>query len=226
MFQDRADAGRQLASRLQHLKDKDPVVLALPRGGVPVGFEIARALSAPMDLVLVRKIGAPWQPELAVAAVVDGEEPQTVKNMDVMLALGLTDEFVEEEAKRQLQEIERRRQIYLGGRERVALKGRTGILVDDGIATGATTRAALKAVRRAAPARLVLAVAVAPPETLETLRQEADEVVCLSAPAYFGAISVFYSDFHQVGDEEVVDLLSRAAKFAGHKISEVSSPTS
>jgi predicted phosphoribosyltransferase len=213
MFQDRADAGRQLASRLLHLKDKDPVVLALPRGGVPVGFEIAGALGAPMDLVLVRKIGAPWQPELAVAAVVDGEEPQTVTNLDVMLALGLTDDFVEEQAKRQLKEIERRRQIYLGGRARVDLKGRTAILVDDGIATGATTRAALKAVHRAAPARLVLAVAVAPPETLDLLRQEADEILCLSPQAFFGGISSFYADFHQVGDEEVVDLLNRAADF-------------
>jgi predicted phosphoribosyltransferase len=219
MFQDRADAGRQLASQLLHLKDKHPVVLALPRGGVPVGFEIASALGAPMDLVLVRKIGAPWQPELAVAAVVDGEEPQTVKNLDVMLAMGLTDDFVEEEAKLQLKEIERRRRIYLGGRERVDVKGRTAILVDDGIATGATARAALKAVRQAGPAQLVLAVAVAPPETLDMLRQETDEIICLSAPAYFGAISVFYSDFQQVGDEEVADLLSRAAKFAGRKIS-------
>jgi putative phosphoribosyl transferase len=219
MFQDRADAGRQLATRLLHLRDKHPVVLALPRGGVPVGFEIASALGAPMDLVLVRKIGVPRQPELAVAAVVDGEEPQTVKNLDVMLAIGLTDAFVEEEAKQQLKEIERRRRIYLGGRERVDVKGRTAILVDDGIATGATAGAALKAVRRAAPAQLVLAVAVGPPETLETLRQEADEIVCLSAPAYFGAISMFYSNFHQVGDEEVVDFLSRAAKFAERKIS-------
>jgi predicted phosphoribosyltransferase len=203
MFQDRADAGRQLASQLLHLKDKHPVVLALPRGGVPVGVEIAKALGAPLDLVLVRKIGAPWQPELAVAAVVDGEEPQTVRNLDVMLAMGLTDDFVEEEAKQQLKEIERRRQIYLGGRARVDVKGRTAILVDDGIAT----------VHRAGPARLVLAVAVAPPETLDILRQEADEIVCLSPQAFFGGISTFYADFHQVGDEEVVDLLNRAADF-------------
>jgi putative phosphoribosyl transferase len=222
MFQDRADAGRQLATRLLHLKDKHPVVLALPRGGVPVGFEIASALGAPMDLVLVRKIGAPWQPELAIAAVVDGGEPQIVKNLDVMLAMGLTDDFVEEEAKLQLKEIERRRQIYLGDRARADLKGRTVILVDDGIATGATARAALKAVRRAGPGRLVLAVAVAPPDTIEKLREEADEIVCLSAEAYFGGISMFYADFHQVGDEEVVDLLNRAADFVEE---EVASPT-
>jgi putative phosphoribosyl transferase len=222
MFQDRADAGRQLATRLLHLKDKHPVVLALPRGGVPVGFEIASALGAPMDLVLVRKIGAPWQPELAIAAVVDGGEPQIVKNLDVMLAMGLTDDFVEEEATLQLKEIERRRQIYLGDRARADLKGRTVILVDDGIATGATARAALKAVRRAGPGRLVLAVAVAPPDTIEKLREEADEIVCLSAEAYFGGISMFYADFHQVGDEEVVDLLNRAADFVEE---EVASPT-
>ena len=213
MFQDRADAGRQLASQLLHLKDKHPVVLALPRGGVPVGFEIAKALGAPLDLVLVRKIGAPWQPELAVAAVVDGDEPQTVRNLDVMLAMGLTDDFVDEEAKQKLKEIERRRRIYIGGRARIDVKGRTAILVDDGIATGATARAALKSVRRAGPGRLVLAVAVAPPETLDILRQEADEIVCLSPQAYFGGISMFYADFHQVGDEEVVDLLNRATDF-------------
>ncbi len=211
MFQDRSDAGRQLAAKLLHLKDKQPVVLALPRGGVPVGFEIAKALAAPLDLVLVRKIGAPWQPELAVAAVVDGEEPQTVENPDVMQALGLSEDFIKEEAARQLKEIERRRQMYLGDRARIEVKGRTAILVDDGIATGATTRAALKAVRRAGPARLVLAVAVAPPDTVELLRPEADEVVCLDTPHYFGAISLFYADFHQVSDDEVVELLDRAA---------------
>jgi predicted phosphoribosyltransferase len=219
MFENRADAGRQLSSRLLHLRDKHPVVLALPRGGVPVGFEIARALGAPMDLVMVRKIGAPWQPELAVAAVVDGEEPEIVKNLDVMQLLGLTEDFIKDEAARQLIEIERRRKIYLGGRVRVDLKKRTVVLVDDGIATGATTRAALKAVRQAGPERLVLAVAVAPSDTIEILREEADEIVCLSTPSYFGGISMFYADFHQVGDEEVVDLLNRAAEFVKEEAS-------
>ena len=212
LFQDRADAGRQLASRLLHLKDRRPVVLALPRGGVPVGFEVAKALGAPMDLVLVRKIGVPWQPELAAAAVVDGDDPQIVENRDVMTALDLTEEFIKEEAARQLGEIERRRQVYLGSRARVDLKGRTAILVDDGVATGATTRAALKAVRRAAPERLVLAVAVAPPDTIEVLHEDADEIVCLATPAAFGGISMFYADFHQVGDDEVIDLLNRAGE--------------
>jgi predicted phosphoribosyltransferase len=213
MFQDRADAGRQLASRLLHLKGKRPVVLALPRGGVPVGFEIASVLRAPMDLIMVRKIGVPWQPELAAAAVVDGEESQIVENTDVMELLGLTEDFIRDETARQLKEIERRRRIYLGERARVGLKGRTAILVDDGIATGVTARAALKAVRRAGPEGLVLAVAVAPPDTIEMLREEVDEIICLSTPEYFGGISMFYADFHQVGDEEVVDLLNRAAEF-------------
>ncbi len=213
MFQDRADAGRQLASRLLYLKGKRSAVLALPRGGVPVGFEIASVLRAPMDLVMVRKIGVPWQPELAAAAVVDGEESQIVENTDVMELLGLTEDFIRDEAARQLKEIERRRRIYLGERARVDLKGRTAILVDDGIATGVTARAALKAVRRAGPEGLVLAVAVAPPDTIEMLREEVDEIICLSTPEYFEGISMFYADFHQVGDEEVVDLLNRAAEF-------------
>lgn len=213
LFQNRADAGRQLASQLLHLKDKKPVVLALPRGGVPVGFEITKALMAPIDLVLVRKIGVPWQPELAAAAVVDGDNPQVVENRDVMTALDLTEDFIKEEAAKQLEEIERRREAYLGSRARFDLKGRTAILVDDGIATGATTRAALKAVRRAGPARLVLAVAVAPPDTIEMLRAETDEIVCLATPSLFGGISMFYEDFHQLGDDEVIDLLNRAAAF-------------
>jgi predicted phosphoribosyltransferase len=215
LFQDRADAGRQLAARLTHLKDQHPVVLALPRGGVSVGIEIARALGAPMDLILVRKIGVPWQPELAAAAVVDGDTPQIVENEDVMSALGLGEDFIQEGAARQLEEIERRRRVYLGGRARIDLRGRTAILVDDGIATGATTRAALKAVRRAAPARLVLAVAVAPPDAIAALRPEADEVVCIATPRDFGAISVFYADFHQLDDDEVVTLLEEAAGLAG-----------
>lgn len=213
MFRDRTDAGRQLSSRLLHLKDQHPVVLALPRGGVPVGFEIAKALEAPMDLVLVRKIGVPWQPELAAAAVVDGDQPQIVENPEVMQAVGLTEDFIKEEAERQLEEIERRRRLYLGGRSRVDLKDRTAILVDDGIATGATTRAALKGTRRVGPKRLVLAVALAPPDTLESLRGQTDEVICIETPSYFGGISMFYEDFHQVSDDEVIDLLNRAAAF-------------
>lgn len=210
LFADRSDAGRQLSSRLMHLKVQAPVVLALPRGGVPVAFEVARALAAPLDLVMVRKIGVPWQPELAAAAVVDGDEPQIVQNPDVIGMVGLSGDVVQEEARHELKEIERRRRLYLGGRARVPIKGRTAILVDDGIATGATAHAALKGARKAGAEHIVLAVPVAPPSTVAALHRDADEVICLSQPAHFGGISQFYADFHQVDDDEVIDLLKRA----------------
>ncbi|GHD44716.1 phosphoribosyltransferase [Thalassobaculum fulvum] len=210
IFADRFDAGRRLAEALQHLADRDPVVLALVRGGLPVAFEVAKALAAPLDVVLVRKIGAPSQPELAVGAVVDGAQPEIVSNPEIMAMLGLSQSYVEAEAKRQLAEIDRRRAAYLRGRPPVEVHGRTAIVVDDGIATGATTRAALHAVRRRQPSRLVLAVPVAPPDTLERLAADADEIVCLDRPEPFGAVGYFYNDFTQVSDREVVDLLDRA----------------
>jgi putative phosphoribosyl transferase len=210
MFRDRTDAGRRLAAELVRFKGEDPVVLALPRGGVPVGFEIARALGAPMDLVMVRKIGAPMQPELAVGAVVDGTRPETVVNPDVVDALGIPVSYIEQEGARQLAEIERRRGLYLAGRDRIDVAGRTAIVVDDGIATGATVEAALRATRRAGPRRLVLAAPVAPPDTLQRLRPEVDEIVCLATPRFFGAISVYYDDFRQLSDGDVIDLLRRA----------------
>jgi predicted phosphoribosyltransferase len=211
VFRDREQAGERLAEALGRFKGSDPVVLALPRGGVPVAFEIARSLEAPLDLVLVRKIGAPFQPELAVAAVVDGEKMEITVNEDLIEALRLPEGYVQEQAARQVEEIERRRELYLRGRDRVGVEGRTAILVDDGIATGASMRAALRAVRRRQPGRLVLAVPVAPPATVAALREEADEVVCLSTPPYFGAIGQFYADFRQLGDDEVRELLERAA---------------
>jgi len=211
IFRNREEAGAKLAQELGRLKGRDAVVLALPRGGVPVGYEIARELGAPLDLILVRKIGAPSQPELAVAAVVDGERMEIVENEDVMRALSLGEEEVQEGARRELREIERRRRTYLGDREPLSVKGRTAIVVDDGIATGATVRAALRAVRRRQPGHLVLAVPVAPTETVEALRDEVDELVCLSTPYPFAAIGQFYDDFRQVDDGEVGELLSRAA---------------
>jgi putative phosphoribosyl transferase len=210
-FRDRTQAGQRLAARLRRFASRDPVVLALPRGGVPVGVEIAAVLGAPLDLVLVRKIGAPHQPELAAAAVVDGERMEIVVNEDVVAGLGLPAGYLEKQAKREVEEIERRRRLYLGGRERVTLEGKTALVVDDGIATGATMRAALRAVRRRKPAHLVLAVPVAPPETVEELRHEVDEVVCLSTPEGFHAIGQFYDDFDQVEDDKVRELLERAA---------------
>jgi putative phosphoribosyl transferase len=211
MFADRQDAGSQLAARLLRFKDQRPVVLALPRGGVPVAFEVATVLAAPLDLVLVRKIGVPFQPELAVAAVVDGEHPQTVVNQVVVDLVQLPEDYLKDESARQLEEIERRRRLYLAGRPRVDVAGCTAIVIDDGIATGATVRAALLAIRRGRPERLVLAVPVAPRITIEALQADVDEVVCLDAPLDFAAISQFYGDFHQVTDAEVIELLKRAA---------------
>ncbi len=210
MFKDRIDAGRRLAQALAHLKNENPVVLALPRGGVPVGFEVAQALAAPLDIILVRKIGAPFQPELALAAVVDGGHPEFVFNHDLLKLLGLSEDEVRAGAAGELEEIERRRRVYLGDRPRAAIAGATAIVVDDGIATGATMRAALIAARRAQPRRLVLAVPVAPPETLDELKREVDEAVCLETPSDFDAIGRFYWDFSQTSDDEVRDLLARA----------------
>lgn len=210
VFADRGEAGRLLAERLLRLGLERPVVLALPRGGVPVGFAVARALDAPLDLVLVRKIGAPGQPELAVGAVVDGSRPETVLNRDIVRHLGLSERWIEAAAAAQLAEIERRRRLYFAGRARAPVEGRTVIVVDDGIATGATMQAALHATRRAGPKTLVLAVPVAPPDTLERLRPDCDQIVCLTAPERFMAVGSFYADFTQVEDDEVRDLLRRA----------------
>ena len=211
-FADRYAAGRQLAATLAHLKDRAPVVLALPRGGVAVGFEIARALGAPLDIVLVRKIGVPWQPELALGAVTDGASPETFIDEDLAKALDIPESYVQEETTRQLEEIERRRRSYCAGRPPIAITGRAAIVVDDGIATGATMRVALRSLRRRNPAHLVLAVPVAPPQTLAELRKEADETICLEMPAMLGAIGFYYRDFHQMSDAEVTDLLARAAQ--------------
>jgi predicted phosphoribosyltransferase len=207
-FSNRIDAGRQLAQALASYKTRKPVVLALPRGGVPVAAEIAAALDAPLDLILVRKIGVPFQPELAMGAVVDGPAPLTVRNEDVIALTGVSEQEFAAIRDREIAEIERRRKLYLGDRTHPNLSGRTAIVVDDGIATGATTRAALQAMRLRKPAKLVLAVPVAPSETLQKLQGEADEIVCLEDYADFGAIGLFYSDFRQVSDAEVTQLLA------------------
>lgn len=214
-FADRAAAGRALARRLSEKAYADPVVLALPRGGVPVAIEVVRALKVPMDLVMVRKIGAPGQPELAVGAVVNGENPTYVVNRNVARVFGLTPDDVETLATSELEEIRRRRTLYLGGREQVPVKDRTAILVDDGIATGATMRASLKAVRRRDPARLVLAVPVAARDTLDELGHDADEIVCLETPDPLWAIGAHYRDFSQTSDDEVIRLLDEAKEIAG-----------
>ena len=211
-FADRSEAGRRLADKLLHLKNRQPLVLALPRGGVAVGFEIAGALDAPLDIVLVRKIGAPWQPELALGAVTDGASHETFIDRDLVANLDVSDVYIEEETARQLEEIERRRKSYCEGRPALEVAGRTAIVVDDGIATGATMRVALQAVRRRGPARVVLAVPVAPPDTLAALGEVADEAVCLETPIGLGAIGFYYRDFHQMNDREVSELLARAPR--------------
>jgi putative phosphoribosyl transferase len=212
-FADRAEAARALAARLadEHLPGPR-VVLALPRGGVPIGAEVARRLNAPLDLLLVRKIGAPWQPELAVAAVVDGEKPEIVIDEETSQATGADRAYIDAQAQIEWREIERRRVRYLRGRAPVPVQGATAIVVDDGIATGTTVRAALKALRRRGAARTVLAVPVAPHDTLMALAREVDRIVCLAEPDPFRAIGLHYDDFHQVSDEEVIAALDAAAR--------------
>ncbi|CUH63869.1 Putative phosphoribosyl transferasec/MT0597 [Thalassovita gelatinovora] len=214
-FADRQTAGQALAEVVAQKAYADPVILALPRGGVPVAIELVRALHAPMDLVMVRKIGAPGQPELAVAAVVNGDDPQIVINDSITRAFGLNAADIEAMSKPRLQEIARRRALYLGDRKPVPVKGRTAIVTDDGIATGATMRASLLAVRRRDPARLVLAVPVASREVIADLGKEVDEVICLTMPDPLRAIGLHYDDFSQVDDDEVVRLLAEADRLAG-----------
>lgn len=210
MFADRRDAGRQLAARLGRLQGQPAVVLALPRGGAPVGLEIARALRCPLDLVMVRKLGAPFQPELAIGAVVGGAVTDMVLNDEIIRAYRVSAEYVERERAREAAEIERRRGIYVAERPPVPLAGRTAIVVDDGIATGASMRAALDAVRRSGPARVIAAAPVAPPEAVELLNGQADEVVVIEVSAALGSIGAFYRDFHQLDDYEVIEALAAA----------------
>jgi predicted phosphoribosyltransferase len=204
----RKDAGRQLADRLAAYRSRDVVVLALPRGGVPVAAEIARALGAPLDLLFVRKIGLPWQPELAYAAVVDGNPPEMVVNEDVARDEPMSETELAEAVRLEVAEIERRRAAYMAGRLALDVTGRDVIVVDDGLATGTTARAALQALRRRQPAHLVLAVPVAPADTLRMLQPLVDEVVCLAMPEPFRAIGLHYRDFHQLEDAEVLSILT------------------
>ena len=218
MFRNREEAGKRLAEELGRVFEENPdlappVVLALPRGGVPVAFEIARRLDAPMDLVMVRKIGAPMQPELAAGAVVDGDDPVVVLNDEVVSQAGISDQEIEQGKKRELKEIEKRREKYLAGREPLPVEGRTAIVVDDGIATGATMRAAVRAMRRRGPEQVFMAVPVGPRESLDRFAREVDRVVCLEAPEMFWAVGAYYEDFGQTSDEDVSRLMSEAEGF-------------
>ena len=209
-FKDRGEAGRQLAAAVVRLGLVDPLVLALPRGGVPVAAEVARALRAPLDLLIVRKIGAPGQPELAVAAIAEGNPPTVVIDEVTSSGTDTDHAYITREARTQRGEIERRCKAYRRGRARLGVAGKTVVVVDDGIATGTTVRAALKALRRMRPAKVVLAVPVASDDTLYELSKLVDDVVCLSQPGFFGSVGTYYADFHQVDDDEVIALLDES----------------
>jgi len=209
-FRDRSDAGRQLAARMKRYAGRgDVVVLALPRGGVPVAFEVARALGAPLDVFLVRKLGAPGHEELALGAIASGGV--RVLNEDVVSALGVSRETIDAIAEREGRELARRQRAYRDGRDAPDVRDRIVVLVDDGLATGATMRAAVAALRKLGPGRIIVAVPVGATETCAALAEEADEVVCPRRPEPFYGVGAWYDDFSQTTDQEVRDLLRQAA---------------
>jgi putative phosphoribosyl transferase len=208
-FANRTDAGRKLATKLMaYVKSPNVLVLALPRGGVPIAYEIARVLQAPLDIFLVRKLGVPWNEELAMGAIATGGV--RVLNPEAMSCSDLSEPIIDEIAKREQRELERRERLYRGNRPALDISGRTVILVDDGLATGATMRAAALALRQMRPLKIVVAVPVAPLETCEAFRNEVEEVICAITPEPFIAVGAWYSDFSQTSDEEVRQLLEQA----------------
>lgn len=209
-FNNREEAGEQLADALQRFRKADTVVIALPRGGVEVALPVARRLKAPMTLLLVRKLGLPGQPELAMGAIVDGEKPITVRNDNVIDFSGVDPAAFEAAAARELAEIHRRNKLYFSGRDPIPIEGRVAIVVDDGIATGATVRAAIKGLKARKPARIVLAVPVASEDALDMLRGDVDEVVVLEGLSALGAIGFSYRDFPQLTDADVIAALNEA----------------
>lgn len=209
-FKNRQDAGQQLAQAMAGMTFHDPVALALPRGGVPLGLEIARRLRAPLDLLLVRKIGAPGNSEYGIGAVIEGRPPQSVIDADAVQYSRATEAYIEEETRRQLDVIAKRRELYLSGRGSVELAGRDVIVVDDGIATGNTVRAALKGLRGMGVGTVTLAVPVAPTEVAEALAAEVNHLVCLKTSDDFHSVGEYYADFRQLTDEEVIAWLAEA----------------
>jgi putative phosphoribosyl transferase len=207
MFQDRADAGFQLAQKLKIYKDEHPLILALPRGGVPIGYEIARVLKAPLDVFVVRKVGAPWNPEFGIGAVAPGIQ---ILEQDSLKMLGIRPSEVTKLIEREQEEVRRRQKLYQQDKDFLPLTGKAVILVDDGVATGVTTRAAIQALKILKPRKLVLAVPVGPADTIHALRQLVDELACLDIPSLFYAVGAFYENFPQVSDEEVIRLLKTA----------------
>ncbi|WEX76318.1 phosphoribosyltransferase [Sinorhizobium numidicum] len=217
-FADRVDAGRRLARAIERENFADPLVMALPRGGVPVAFEVATILKAPLELLIVRKIGAPGHAEFGLGALVDSDEPQLVLNDEAIRLVRPPETYLKEETERQRLELARRRALYLGDRPRISSKGRNVIVVDDGIATGGTAKAAIQALRQAGAAALMLAVPVAPPSAIASLGREVDRIVCLASPEPFHAVSIYYDDFDQTTDAEVVALLKRASGDDGRNV--------
>jgi putative phosphoribosyl transferase len=212
-FEDRRDAGRQLAGKLSRFEDERPVVFALPRGGVPVGYEISRSLKAPLDVFISRKLGAPGQPEFGIGAVAAGGV--RILNQDVVRRLGISDDYIEQITAQELAEVRRRLRYFRGQRPETEVVGRTAILVDDGLATGVTARAAVQALRLRKPGRLVLAAPVCAAQTAALFKGAVDELVCLETPSDLGAIGFWYKNFEQTSDEEVVELLERARSEQG-----------
>ena len=218
LFRDRSDAGRKLAAALSgYAGGGDVLVLGLPRGGVPVAYEVAQALRAPLDVFIVRKLGFPSQPELAMGAVASGGV--LVLNDDVVRQLDVPQSVIDRVAAAEQIEIERRERSYRGGRPAPSVEGKTVILIDDGLATGSTMRAAARAERKLNPARIVIAVPLAAATTREVLRREADEIVCLATPEPFFAVGQWYANFEQTSDEEVRELLARGSQLAPPKAS-------
>ena len=209
-FKDRIEAGERLADALERFRNEDAVIIALPRGGVDVALPVARRLAAPLTLLLVRKIGLPEQPELAMGAIVDGDRPITVRNESVIGFSGVDDATFEAVAERELAEIHRRHTLYLGGRKPVPVEGRLAIVVDDGIATGATVRAAIKGLKAREPRKIVLAVPVASDDALALLRDDVDEIVRLEPMHMLGAIGFSYRHFPQLTDADVIAALDAA----------------
>jgi putative phosphoribosyl transferase len=212
-FEDRRDAGRQLAAKLSRFRGHGCVVFGLPRGGVPVGYEISRSLGAPLDVFVSRKLGAPGQPEFGIGAVAAGGV--RVLNTDVIRRLGITDEYVDRITAQEVAEVNRRLRYFRGGGAEPEVGGRTAILVDDGLATGVTARAALEALKLRGPGRLILAAPVCAAQTAELFASRVDELLCLVSPSDLGAIGLWYRNFDQTTDQEVVQLLQEARKEHG-----------
>ncbi len=210
IFVDRMDGGRSLAGRLMHLRDRNVVVVGLPRGGVPVAAEVAKALNAPLDVILVRKLGVPSRPELGMGAI--GENGVRVLNDEVVRSVGVTSDQIAQVEARERSELERRVERFRAGRELIALTGRVVVIVDDGIATGSTARAACQVARAHGASHIVLAVPVAPPGWEQDLVGVADEYVCVATPEAFSAVGQFYSNFTQVTDDDVVACLNQMSK--------------